>query len=104
MNRGRASLNHSEDYHAPAFDRASRPKPRAAPGLRRYAYRHREEFPGLQYHRQGWRPHGAVESVAARAEVRKADLGADQSALLLAFVPKPVREVAILVTGAKFRA
>jgi 4-carboxymuconolactone decarboxylase len=41
--------------------------------------------------------------VVARTEVWQTDLGADQGTLCRA-LPKTVREVAILVTGAKFRS
>ena len=42
--------------------------------------------------------------MAPRSQIRQADLGTDQGSLGFAFPPKAVREVAILVTGAKFRS
>lgn len=39
--------------------------------------RHREELSGLQDHRRQRRADGAMEPMAARAEIRQADLGPD---------------------------
>jgi 4-carboxymuconolactone decarboxylase len=45
-----------------------------------------------------------VESVAARTEIRQADLGPDASAVDFAVAAAPAREVAILVTGTTFHS
>ena len=79
-------------------------QPRAAPGLRGYARRHREELSGIQDHCREWRANGPWNPWLHDPKFGKPIWELTKALSFSPSLPKPVREVAILVTGAKFRA